>query len=390
MADPPADGSEAIWKGDFPMGAWGTGFYSDDMTSDVRDTYLDLLRKKVPPEEAVARMAEEWKPDRDEECGYLFWLTIALLQWEYGHLPEERRERALGILGSGADEERWREAKPKEREKRREVMGKLEAKLRSEPEKVKRLRPYTHKRLPWKVGDVLSLRLGQECESWHGCIRNRPFDDLYTAAVIVDTWEQDIGDIYDIPVVAGYDWLGAEEAAMEDLAGVPFLRGDSWFRGGEEHKRYLHSVRAPVRWDYQWYDLKKIGHLEDLPSFPAEEWEYKKKTASWGAVNAMLVEEWLLRGREIPHRSTWNDPEAERARAWTRAQSYFKNNKDLLERMRVFIFEGEPPEVLARKRQEEWEWTEKRYSDPEQQKRLWRAIFEGEEPPYLLHKEKDS
>lgn len=54
------------------MGAWGTGFYSDDTTSDVRDTYLDLLRKRVPPEEAVAQMLEEWKPDRDEECGISF------------------------------------------------------------------------------------------------------------------------------------------------------------------------------------------------------------------------------------------------------------------------------------------------------------------------------
>ena len=51
------------------MGAWGTGFYSDDTTSDVRDTYLDLLRKKTPPEEAVVRMEEQWQPDRDPEGG---------------------------------------------------------------------------------------------------------------------------------------------------------------------------------------------------------------------------------------------------------------------------------------------------------------------------------
>ena len=69
------------------MGAWGTGFYSDDETLDIKDTYLDLLRKKVPPEEAVAQMMEEWKPDKDQECGYFFWLTIALLQWEYGTCP---------------------------------------------------------------------------------------------------------------------------------------------------------------------------------------------------------------------------------------------------------------------------------------------------------------
>ena len=194
-------------------------------------------------------------------------------------MPQERREKALAILASGVDEARWTEARPRDREKRREVMAKLEAKFRSEPEKVKKLRPYTHKRLPWKVGDVISLRMGRMCEPWCGSTFCWPFDDLYTAVLIVDIWEEDAGDICDIPVVAVYDWVGAEEAAMEDLAVTPFLRGDDWFRGTEE---------------------------------------------------------------------------------------------------------------LERKKQEEWEIFRKRYSDPIQKERLWSAIFEGEGPPYLRCREKDS
>ena len=194
-------------------------------------------------------------------------------------MPQERREKALAILASGVDEARWAEVRPRDREKRREVMAKLEAKFRSEPEKVKKLRPYTHKRLPWKVGDVISLRMGRMCEPWCGSTFCWPFDDLYTAVLIVDSWEEDAGDIYDIPVVAVYDWVGAEEAAMEDLAVTPFLRGDDWFRGTEE---------------------------------------------------------------------------------------------------------------LERKKQEEWEIFRKRYSDPIQKERLWSVIFEGEGPPYLRCREKDS
>ena len=152
-------------------------------------------------------------------------------------MPQERREKALAILASGVDEARWAEVRPGDREKRREVMAKLEAKFRSEPEKVKKLRPYTHKRLPWKVGDVISLRMGRMCEAWRGALRHWPFDDLYTAVVVMDIWEQDIGDIYDIPVVALYHWIGAEKATMEDLAVTPFLRGDDWFRGTEELER---------------------------------------------------------------------------------------------------------------------------------------------------------
>lgn len=365
------------------MGTWGTGFYSDDATSDVKSDYLDLLRKKTPPEEAVARMAEEWKPDQDTERGYLFWLTIALLQWEYGHLTQERREKALEILASGVDEERWAEADPKERQKRREVMEKIGTKLRSEPEKVKKLRPYIHKHLPWKVGDVISLRMGRLCEAWQGALRHRPFDDLYTAVVIMDIWEQNMGDIYDIPVVALYNWVGAEAATMEKLEGVSFLRGDDWFREKEEYRRYLHSVDAPTRRDYLWYDLKRIGHLETMPTFSAEEWEYEKEPVRWGTMSTMLAEDWLLEGREIPRRSTWNDPEAERARAWARAQSYFKGSsradRDLLEQMRAFIFEQDQEELTQRK-QKEWENIKKRYPAPLHQERMWKAIFGTEKP----------
>ena len=82
------------------MGAWGTGFWSDDDTCDVREDYLDRLRKKKTPEEALAEMLPIYMPDQDGESGYLFWLTIALLQWEYGHLTEPIKEKALAILSS--------------------------------------------------------------------------------------------------------------------------------------------------------------------------------------------------------------------------------------------------------------------------------------------------
>ena len=262
-------------------------------------------------------------------------------------------------------------------------MAKLEAKLRSEPEKVKKLRPYTHKRLPWKVGDVISLRMGRMCEAWRGALRHWPFEDLYTAVVVMDIWEQDIGDIYDIPVVALYHWIGAEKATMEDLAGVSFHRGDYWFPRREERKRYLHAVDHPDRRDRLWNDLEKVGHLEALPVFSPEEWAYKKKPTRWGTLGVMLAEDWLLEEEQIPRRSTWNDPEADRERAWMRAKSYFggssKTDRDLLEQMRGFLFEQDPEE-LEQRRQREWEAMKEQYPDPLHQKRIWRAIFGTEMP----------
>ena len=82
----------------------------------------------------------------------------------------------------------------------------------------------------------------------------------------------------------------------------------------------------------------------------------------------MLIMEWVLRGKPIPRRSTWNDRSAERERAWTRARTYFKRDPGLLERylsvrkkfivvsntgrdnfvtaFRYHVPEGEEPDVL--------------------------------------------
>jgi len=180
------------------MGAWGTGFWSDDMTSEVRDDYLDLLRRGATPEEAVAKLLPQYQPEADEESGYLFWLAIASLQWDYGHLSDELRAKALAILDSGVDEERWAEsARPADQRKRREVLQKLGQKLASVQEKPKKLRPYGYKRTRWKVGDVISLRFGlmgdhritPDEEYW-------PYHNCYGAALVVGFWEEDLGDIY--------------------------------------------------------------------------------------------------------------------------------------------------------------------------------------------------
>ena len=40
-------------------------------------------------------------------------------------MPQERREKALAILASGVDEARWAEARPRDREKRRECRDDL-------------------------------------------------------------------------------------------------------------------------------------------------------------------------------------------------------------------------------------------------------------------------
>lgn len=287
------------------MGAWGTGFWSDDTTSDVRNSYMDGLKKKHPPEEVLAQLIDAYEMDTDDD-GYLCWLAVALLQWEYGHLSEEVKARALDALHSGADEERWAEAPEKDRRKRREVLRQLEEKLLSTNEKPKKVRPYVRKRTKWKVGDVLSLRFGTMKP--HQAEYLWPFQDLYGAALIVDFTEMDVVDIYVDPVVVFYDWVGASPAQKSELENTPFFRADVWLNN-EPHLCWEADV--PNKLNYSWWDLQVIAHLDTIP-LSKEELEDRGPLLvgphGWGNLGAAIAVHWLKTGREIPQRAA---PEAE-------------------------------------------------------------------------------
>lgn len=279
------------------MGAWDTGFWSDDTTSDVRNSYMDGLKKKRPPEEVLAQLVNEYEMDTDDD-GYLCWLAVALLQWEYGHLSEEVKAKALAALHSGADEERWTEASEKDRRKRREVMRQLEEKLLSTNEKPKKVRPYVRKRTKWKVGDVISVRFGTM--NPHQAERLWPFQNLYGAVLVVDFWEEDLGDIYVTPVVAPYEWIGCSPAREKDLKNASFLRELSR-RGAVMSRFWLADV--PLKQDYSWYDLDVLFHIDQIP-FSKEELPSPQaaRTFGWGNLGAHIADTWLEMGREIPSR----------------------------------------------------------------------------------------
>lgn len=245
------------------MGTWGTDFWSDDLTSDVRYNYLDLLRKQVLPDDAVAQMIETYEPNKDSETGYLFWLAIASLQWDYGHLSDNIREKALRVFDTTQDEERWAKADVRDRKKRKEVMSALQQKLSGDNPSPKKLRPYVKKRSLWKVGDVISLHFEDMLHEKMPWLH--PFQGMYGAVLVVDFQEQDIGDIICNPVVALYDWIGKEPATMADLKTSSFFETEMYHNYGMQ---YFWTVDMPNKRLREWYDLSRIGHLETLPFSP--------------------------------------------------------------------------------------------------------------------------
>ncbi|MFR8104244.1 MAG: hypothetical protein ACLU8F_04080 [Clostridia bacterium] len=149
------------------MGAWGPKLFQDDIAEDVKDTYIDLLKQGEDNEEITKKLIEEYE-EYDEDEISVFWFALASIQWDYGRLKEEVKEKALWYLKNGDDLKRWKEeATEKEYEKRKEVLKELEEKIKSPVPAEKKVRKYRNYICPWKIGDVYAYKI-EENERYKG------------------------------------------------------------------------------------------------------------------------------------------------------------------------------------------------------------------------------
>lgn len=111
------------------MGTSGTGLFSDDTASDVREDFLTLLRGGLNSEQAVERIEKDWADSiKDCDDGPIFWLALAATQWAYGCLNDEVKRRAIEVIDNGDGLSRWT---GRFLVQRRRVLTQLRTKLQS-------------------------------------------------------------------------------------------------------------------------------------------------------------------------------------------------------------------------------------------------------------------
>lgn len=140
------------------MGTWNTGLFSNDTTSDVRDTYIQCLKQQLSNEEAFQRTYEEYKEliGTDEEP--LFWYALAETQWKVGRLTPEVRDTAINFIQKGGGVFIWAES-PVGALKWKNTLRKVEEKITSPmPEEKKFRKPVEFERNPWNTGDVYAYQ----------------------------------------------------------------------------------------------------------------------------------------------------------------------------------------------------------------------------------------
>jgi hypothetical protein len=140
------------------VGAWGTGLFQDDTACDVRDEFVDLVSAGQSTDDATGELERKWgTPHFDPDDEPVFWVALAATQYRYGRLVSRVRDRAIEVIDSGRDIERFLDAKS--RSKRQAVLEKLKAEMLGPQRKPRRVAPRKLHQNDWPVGAILTYRL---------------------------------------------------------------------------------------------------------------------------------------------------------------------------------------------------------------------------------------
>ncbi|MEM4987505.1 hypothetical protein V8G57_08920 [Collimonas sp. H4R21] len=90
------------------MGTSSTSLFADDVASDVRDEFTELLVCGASAADATQSLVQSWSiAINDVDDGPTFWLALAATQWKYGCLVQEVQTRAIDVIESGRDLNKW-------------------------------------------------------------------------------------------------------------------------------------------------------------------------------------------------------------------------------------------------------------------------------------------
>ena len=69
------------------MGTWNYGIFDNDVAQDIKEEYLDLLKRGIDSTEATKKIVSQNQDIIDDiDEAPTFWLVLADIQWEYGIL----------------------------------------------------------------------------------------------------------------------------------------------------------------------------------------------------------------------------------------------------------------------------------------------------------------
>jgi len=173
------------------MGTWGTAIFSDDFAADIKGEFSNKIGFGKTPEDATKELISEYSDElTDPDISGLFWLALAATQWTLGRLQESVKRKAIEIIESGQDLERWAENEI-DHKKRQAVLEKLKQQLQNEQPNQKKLAIPFIRETKMETGDLLTYRhsSGKMVILRVLDIKQDPCGDRYPQIEILDHFE---------------------------------------------------------------------------------------------------------------------------------------------------------------------------------------------------------
>lgn len=265
------------------MGAWGSSLYSNDATCDVRDSYIELLKKQTDNEEAYKQMLESFQEYIGDDEEPLFWYALADTQWKTGRLIPEVKDKALDWIAKDGGLSIWLEDGSSGKGWQK-TLDKLKERLNSElPPEKKFRKEIDFPRNPWSVGDVYAYQFHTKLAD-----ENKLLGKYILMQKIGETeydgWQLSRVQVYNcvFDEIPGID-------AIKNLTILPLTDyGLPMYAGTFES--YLRAYMI----------LYKKGHYPQKHLFFVGNQPMEAETYNWGYVSSQYwgkdwMEEWLIR-----------------------------------------------------------------------------------------------
>ena len=206
------------------MGAWNKNIFDEDGSADIIADYKILLGYKVTPYDAYDIIEKyylkEYKEQDDED---VYWLSIALFQWQNGILDDQVKTMALKCIDDGKYLERWKDSGEQIYNKRKEIIKTFKDNLLyvNNPIKIKFPKcPQIYKeKTPFNVGDLLIYK-------YNDSTINNIYIKKCVLLRVVDVKSHPVTklcpelDYYSNANFMLYDWIGDESSmpnSVDDL-----------------------------------------------------------------------------------------------------------------------------------------------------------------------------
>ncbi len=161
------------------MGAWGVKIYQNDIALEVKSIYVNQLKMGASNDIAVANTYIELKKyinNIDDNVDY--WLALASIMQEYGRLCIDVKNKALEILSSNVDIDRWSD---KDKKLRLKELADLKNRLLSPPLEEKKVTVIKRQVPSINPNDIYYFVLNDDY------LQNDYFYGYYVY-VLVDSW----------------------------------------------------------------------------------------------------------------------------------------------------------------------------------------------------------